>query len=195
MTRGKPLSFDRNEVLTQAMELFWEKGYQMTSMTDLLERMGIQRQSFYNTFGSKEKIFIEAVTLYTRTRSGQIAALLAAPGNPLDNVRQVFRMWQEMSERKDGCGCMLGNSIAEFGLNHPDISNLLKDEITRLENAFHGAFARAAAEGYLPEGKDPKALARSLVVMSQGMALLSKLGYGNEMISDVMKTTEALLIA
>ena len=57
MTRGKPLSFNREEVLARAMDLFWKKGYEKTGMIGLLEHMGIQRQSFYNTFGGKESNF------------------------------------------------------------------------------------------------------------------------------------------
>jgi AcrR family transcriptional regulator len=195
MVRGKPLSFDRDEVLTKAMELFWQKGFMHTSMSELLAHMGIQRQSFYNTFGSKEKIFLEAVVLYTRTMTQKVSAIFDQPGNPLDNVRQVLTMMKEMVEGADACGCMLGNSIAEFGLNHPEISALLKEKIRYLERAFRGAFASAIEQGLLPDSKDPAAMAQSLVAMAQGMALLSKVGTADEMMSGVMKTIEEMITA
>lgn len=195
MVRGKPLSFDRDEVLAKAMELFWKKGFQNTGMTELLDHMGIQRQSFYNTFGSKEKIFIEAVALYARTMAREITAVLGQPGNPIENVRQVLAMMREMVVGADASGCLLGNSIAEFGLNRPEISALLKDKIVRLERAFTQAFTQAIEQGLLPKTKDPSAIAQSLIAMIQGMALLSKLGYTDEMLSGVMKTAEELITA
>lgn len=195
MVRGKPLSFDRDEALAKAMELFWQKGFKHTSMSELLAHMGIQRQSFYNTFGSKEKIFLEAVVLYTRTMTQKVSAIFDQPGNPLDNVRQVLTMMKEMVEGADACGCMLGNSIAEFGLNHPEISALLKEKIRYLEKAFREAFASAIEQGLLPDSKDPAAMAQSLVAMAQGMALLSKVGTADEMMSGVMKTIEEMITA
>lgn len=195
MVRGKPLSFNRDEVLQKAMELFWQKGFQNTGMSELLEHMGIQRQSFYNTFGSKEKIFLEALALYTRTITSELAAVLEQPGNPLGNVRQVLRMMQEMVEGADACGCLLGNSIAEFGITHPQIGALLKEKISRMEGAFIRAFSQAIEQGLLPKSKDPKAMAQSLIVMAQGMALLSKLGCADEMLPGVMKTAEELITA
>ncbi len=195
MVRGKPLSFDRDEVLAKAMELFWQKGFKHTSMSELLDHVGIQRQSFYNTFGSKEKIFLESVALYTRTMTQKVSAVFEQPGNPLDNVRQALTMMREMVEGADACGCLLGNSIAEFGLNHPEISVLLKEKIGFLTKAFQGAFAKAIEQGLLPESKDPAAMAQSLVVMAQGMALLSKIGFADEMMSGVMKTIEEMITA
>ena len=102
MVRGKPLSFDRDEVLAKAMELFWKNGFQNTGMSELLDHMGIQRQSFYNTFGSKEKIFLEAVTLYTQNITKEIAAVLNQPGNPIENVRQVLNILQDEVAGADG---------------------------------------------------------------------------------------------
>ncbi|MYV53641.1 TetR/AcrR family transcriptional regulator [Streptomyces sp. SID3212] len=65
--RGRPLTFDRAAALRRAMETFWELGYEGTKMTDLTEAMGINSTSLYNSFGSKEQLFFEAVALYDNT--------------------------------------------------------------------------------------------------------------------------------
>ena len=191
MTRGKPLSFERDEVLIRAMELFWHKGYEMTSMTDLLEHMGIQRQSFYNTFGSKEKIFIEAITLYADTIFNEFKSLLEQPGNPIENIQQLLKVWEGMVIEYGGC--MLCNSIAEFGPRHDKIADLLRDEVKRIEEAFYRTFDRAIREGYLPESSDARALAHTFVVVAQGMALMTKLGMGKDMLPAVLKSAQVLL--
>lgn len=193
MARGKPLSFDRNEVLEKAMEIFWEKGYVKTGMTELLDHMGIQRQSFYNTFGSKEEVFVEVVKLYSSSVLGRVKSILGQERHPLENMEQLFAMWQEMGEAKEGCGCMMGNSIAEFGLSQEAVGTLLKTQVEGLYEIFYQAFSKARDNGYLAENKDPKALATTFVTISQGMALLSKVGFGKEMLQDVMRVSEDLL--
>lgn len=191
MGRGKPLSFERDKVLYLAMELFWQKGYEMTSMFDLLDHMGIKRQSFYNTFGSKEKIFIEAISLYSETIQKEFSTVLDQPGNPVENVKQTLKMWERMVI--DYGGCMLSNSIAEFSSGHPEMVALLKGKIKLLEEAFYRTFKRAIKEGYLQESSDAMALAHTFIIVSQGMALMSKLGMGKDMLPSVLATAEVLL--
>ncbi len=193
MSRGKPLSFNREEVLERAMDLFWTKGYSQTGMTELLEHMGIQRQSFYNTFGSKENAFLEAIRLYSLATYTKITAILSQDQPPLENLRELFDMWAELAETKEGCGCLMANSIAEFGLSQESVSALLKEQVDQLYLAFHSAFTTAKQRGYLSAEKDPKALAMCYVSMSQGMALLSKMGYGREMLDDALQVSEDLL--
>lgn len=175
------------------MDIFWKKGYEQTSMSDLLEHMSIQRQSFYNTFGSKEKIFIEAITLYTNTIYTEYSTLLDRPGNPIENVRDMLQLWETRVKEYGDCGCMLGNSIAEFAAINPDITALLKHKIQRLEDMFYRTFERAVQEGYLPDTSDARALARTFIVVSQGIALISKLGIGTDMLPAVMTTAQVLL--
>lgn len=193
MTRGKPLSFNREAALERAMDLFWDKGFANTGMTELLAHMGIQRQSFYNTFGSKEEVFIEAIKLYSDATFARIAEILGRDTHPLENIRDLFDMWEAISETREGCGCLMGNSIAEFGLGREDISPLLKEQVNVLHGLYLETFSRARESGYISADKDPEALAMTFVTMSQGMALLSKMGYGREMLDDVLKTAEVLL--
>ena len=193
MTRGKPLSFNREEVLEKAMDLFWSNGYSKTGMTELLDHMGIQRQSFYNTFGSKENAFLEAVRLYSQETNRNIATILGQDRHPLENLKELFDMWEQLAETKEGCGCLMANSIAEFGLSQEAVSALLKEQVDQLYNAFYHAFVKAQENGYLAEDKDPGALAMSYVTMSQGMALLSKMGFGREMLDDALKVSKDLL--
>jgi hypothetical protein len=100
-----------------------------------------------------------------------------------------------MIDGEDTCGCMLGNSVAELGLDHAVVGKLLENNIARLVDMFQSALARAQKQGQLSLEHDPRALAHSIVVMAQGMALMSKLDYGREMISDVIKSVTELIEA
>jgi len=195
MTRGKPKSFDRNDVLAKAMETFWSRGYEATGMTELLEEMGIQRQSFYNEFHSKEQVYEEAIDLYCDTILARIAAELSKPGDPLQNIEDVFKFWEQMAPDANSPGCLVGNSIAESGPQQERLARKLSGRIKQMEDAFYRTLQRAADEGSLPPGRDPRALARTIVATSQGLALLSRVGIAQTMFDDVVETLKSMLYA
>ncbi|MEM7396372.1 MAG: TetR/AcrR family transcriptional regulator [Verrucomicrobiota bacterium] len=176
------------------MELFWSNGYEATGMTDLLDHMGIQRQSFYNTFESKKRVYLEAVEVYARQMLHSIREILTAPGDPLENFQRVFAFWEGLSKEHVCCGCLLGNAIAEFGINDEAVSAMLKTHLEGMEDVFHDGFKRAVDEGRLPGDRNPRALARMLVTVGQGLALLSKTGMEPEKLREVMKTTQQVLL-
>ena len=195
MKPGPTKKFDRDEVLERAMQLFWEQGYEATGMTELIGHMGIGRQSLYDTFGDKRSLYIETLAHYFRTRVGPIMAQLRAPGSPLENVRQVFRMWEKMAEEGHCTGCMVGNSTAEMGYNDTEIQEKLAGYLRALEGAFHDTFVRAEAQGELPRGQSPRDLARHLVNTIQGVALLSKVLRDPGMAKSVIRSSLAMLQA
>ena len=89
MTRGKPLSFDRDQALERAMEFFWNHGYEASGMTDLLEHMGIGRQSLYDTFGDKHSLFVEAIKHYNQRMTHELVSQLNGDGSPLERIRKA----------------------------------------------------------------------------------------------------------
>src|SRR5690349_24968801 len=86
----RPKSFDQDTVLDQAVQLFWERGYEATSMADLEAHLGLGRQSLYNTFGDKQALFLKALERYRNDVGGEALARLNAPGAGLDAIRSVF---------------------------------------------------------------------------------------------------------
>ena len=87
---GRPREFKEQEALSQAMEVFWHKGYEGTSVQDLLEGMGINRGSMYDTFGDKRTLFLKAVEYYRSHVVSRLVAKLAVPGSPLGNIRRTL---------------------------------------------------------------------------------------------------------
>jgi TetR/AcrR family transcriptional repressor of nem operon len=88
MARQK--EFNRDEVLHKAMEVFWMRGYERASIQDLVEHMGISRQSIYDTFGDKHWLFLQALDRYREIQSRKVFAVLERPGSMKKNLRQLF---------------------------------------------------------------------------------------------------------
>lgn len=155
MSRGKPLSFDPNEALLKALDLFWKKGFAKTGMTELLEYMGIQRQSFYNTFGNKEEVFIEALKLYTRSHMDKMNAMMEQDRHPLENIKELFDLMGRASDKKENAAVFV-NSMTEFGDSQDAVGELLKEVVYGSYEVYLQAFTRAIENGYIPETKKPQ---------------------------------------
>ena len=191
--KGRPREFDREEALEQAMNLFWSQGYEATGVADLCDRMGLGRKSLYNTYGDKESLFKEALDHYESAMLGPMLDLLQAPGSGLESVRKVLDMWEQRNVESRTQGCLMANSIAEFGMRAPQFSEQLAAMLGRVEKAFRTALERASAAGELPEGRDPQALARLFTTIGQGLSTVGKLDASGAMVRDSTAVARALL--
>jgi AcrR family transcriptional regulator len=174
MTRGKPLSFDRKEALKSAMEYFWKHGYEATGMTQLLEHMDIPRQSFYNTFGSKEEILFEAIQLYSDSIRQMLREVLEGAETPFEKIDRIFALWEQMGSQNKGTGCFLGNCVAEFGTTHDKVAEMMTDKLQAVHGVFSGIFQEAIEGGDLPADRNAEIMASTMMTYSQGLALMSK---------------------
>ena len=194
MTRGPDKQFDREQALDKAMEVFWAQGYEATGVTELLQEMGIGRQSMYDTFGNKRSLFQEALRRYADEYAGRMITILEAPGSPLGNIDNLFDFWQEMLRERGACGCLMGNTAAELGPHDPEMAAALRFGFERLEQALANTFRRAQAEGELAVDLDADALASLLVVTGQGTALVSKLHGDPRLARRVLSGFRSLLV-
>lgn len=175
------------------MELFWSQGYEATGMSALCDQMGLGRQSVYNTFGDKESLFAEALSHYGRTMLRPMIDLLDAPGSGLANVEAVLEIWEDRAHSDSDHGCLIANSIAEFGMKEPKISKALACLLGEMEAAFYRALKRAEQEGELPPGRDPRALARLLTTMGQGLSAIGKVDPSGAYSHDSIASVRTLL--
>ncbi len=193
---GRPREFDRDQALDRAMQLFWRRGYEKTSMSDLTEALGIGRQSLYGAFGDKRALFVECLERYTDdVLERTVIAPLDAPGSGLTNVRRTLDAWQAYAESDAFQGCLLGNSLAELGMQDPDLDRVIKKKLDRLRAAFERALARAKTDGELGRGTDAAALARSLTAFAQGAAMVAKVWREKSAIRDTLAGAHTLIDA
>lgn len=172
MARTK--EFDPDAVLERALDLFWAKGYEATSMADLVEHLGIGRASLYATYGSKRDLYLKALERYSRRRLGPVE-IVSQPGPVLPALRQLIDFYIGLAAReRPSRGCMIANAAIECGTADPDVARVVMLNWQAIEGALTSALFRARAQGELAPGKDPHALAQLLLVFLQGMVVVGK---------------------
>ncbi|MDP9864061.1 MULTISPECIES: TetR/AcrR family transcriptional regulator [Streptosporangium] len=173
MARTK--EFDPDTALQAALELFWERGYEATSMADLVGHLGIGRASLYATFGGKHDLYLKALRRYLETREPSPVEMLSQPGAALPAVRRLVEFYAEDSIRDQRRrGCMIANAAGELLPGDDAVARFVDANWTALETALASALIRAQAQGELAADRDPRALARFLLVFLQGLRLTAK---------------------
>ncbi|MEU4153229.1 TetR/AcrR family transcriptional regulator [Streptomyces sp. NPDC026659] len=193
MARTK--EFDPDAVLQSALELFWRRGYEATSLTDLVEHLGIGRASIYATFGSKHELYLKAMDRYTETRDPVLLTELSQPGPALPAVRAVVRRFAAEATTPEGRlnGCFVTNTAAELAPHDPAAARRVEISWEHVETLLHSALVRAQAQGELPEDRDPRTLARMLLVLLQGVRIVGKASDDPARVRDAAEQALALL--
>lgn len=172
---ARPKEFDIDTVLQTALELFWQRGYEATSMADLVKHLGIGRASIYATFGSKHELYLKALDRYLQMRNPSPLVLLSQPGPALPAVRAFIEQHvKEASCDKQQRGCLVVNAAMERLPGDALVAQRIAASWESLEAALTSALIRAQAQGELATDKDPHALARFLLVVLQGLRVIGK---------------------
>jgi TetR/AcrR family transcriptional regulator, transcriptional repressor for nem operon len=120
----RPREFDRDAALGRAMKVFWAKGFASTSTEDLLDAMGIGRQSFYNAFGDKRRIYMEALAAYQERTVADHLRRLNDPDSPLMGIKNLLQGLVADDDDLRAMGCMGVGSVGEFGTADPELVKL-----------------------------------------------------------------------
>ena len=166
---GRP-TYDRAEVLQKALDLFWAKGFQGTSMKDLGAALGMHPGSIYAAFGSKEKLFEESLERYAALSAARLEKTLAEFPSPIDGLADHIRGLGNL-DPADGPSraCMLVKTVLETPDDDPVVRRSAEILLRNVEAAFADAFRRAKTRGDLPESADPDHLATWLQMQIFGL--------------------------
>jgi TetR/AcrR family transcriptional repressor of nem operon len=190
---GRPKAFSENDALEKALDIFWQRGYQGVGLSELLDGMGIARQSLYDTFGNKRQLFIRAIEHYRNTRLAGALALLERPGSPTQNVKDVVRFFEQLALDKRARGCLVANSLVEIGPHDREIGELLSQTLQLLEKGILKALRRAQRAGEIPAERSPRAIARALTNALVGMAVTGKMAQSRATVQDIYAGTLTML--
>jgi TetR/AcrR family transcriptional repressor of nem operon len=167
--------FDVDVACEAALELFWRQGYEATSVSDLVESLGIGKASLYATFGTKHELYLTALNRYVSRGNTRIMDDLTKTGRALDAVRGlVERYLAEILDETGRNGCFVVNAAMEMLPKDPEVSRVVERSWDALEVSLTMALSRAKAQGELAENTDPSILAGFLLTVLQGMRVLSK---------------------
>jgi AcrR family transcriptional regulator len=173
---GRPREFDLDQALERALDLFWRKGYEGTSMSDLVETLGITRASLYAAFGSKEGLFRQVMDRY-EAKAGAYRIAADKADNVLETVRLLLN--GPVAMHGDTCnprGCLGVQGALACGAEVEAVRDDLASRRQQGEAAIRRRLERAASEGDLAEDSDPADLARYLSALIYGMAVLASGG-------------------
>lgn len=186
--KGRPREFNVDEALAAALRVFWSKGYEAASLTDLTEAMGITRPSLYAAFGNKESLFRKALDLYEREKLAYVGEALKAPtsrGVAERLLRGSLAMQTSDCEPK---GCMRVISSVSCGAEAESIRADLMARRQSSQRALCERMKRAKEEGDLPEGTDVDGLCAFLGAILGGMSVQAGSGAPKAQLEALVET-------
>lgn len=192
MARTK--EFDPDVVLDRALDLFWQRGYEATSVADLTEHLGIARACIYATFGCKHDLFMKALQRHLELVDARVTAELARPGPAIPAIRGLIdRFVSESCTENRFLGCLVTTAAVELAARDPDVARLVESSWARTETALNSALTRARAQGELSADADPRAMARFLLVFLQGVWVLERAPDAASRLRDAARVATSIL--
>lgn len=183
MAAGRPRSFDTDQALDRAMHVFWRKGYEGTSLSDLTRAMRINAPSLYAAFGNKAALFGKVIDRYEAGPASYMPKALEAPTSRVV-VEQLFKGCVGLQVAKDHPGgCLLVQGAAG------DKASRVRKEVTRrlamAESAIRSRLERARSEGDLPRTAKPADLARYIMAVLDGIAVAGAAGANRKKLQSI----------
>lgn len=180
---GRPREFDPDEALEKAMHLFWSRGYEGTSLSDLTEALGINRPSLYAVFGNKEELFRRVCARYSeRTEHLEKACALATAREAVETF--LFGAADNMIHPEHS-GCLLVTSCLAGSDESEAVRRVLSDARQATVERWKARFERARQEGDLPPDAHPMALAQYVMAISHGMTVHARSGATREELRNI----------
>lgn len=173
---GPDKNFDVGETLQKAKTVFWEKGYDATSISELLAAIGINRSSMYSTFGDKRDLFLAALRSYCEQLAQFAEAQANALESPWESIKTFVRTMASYAAQEPRMGCFANNTSTENIASDLEVSSILNILYDRIETTLENRFDAAKQAGEITNPASPKTLAVMTNSYLQGMNALSRLG-------------------
>jgi len=187
MAMARAKEYEREEVLDRAVSVFWAKGFEATSMSDLVKATGLNTFSMYREFGSKEGLFEAAMESYYRSwLRAMVDPLVAAPG--LSAIRAFFGKFPDMVASRDFMGCLFMNTLAEKNVVGKKAVDRVAEFCDELSGLLEHSILAAQKAGEIPRDKDAKALSRFLLCVVEGLVLHGRVCNDKAEIRNILAT-------
>lgn len=192
---ARPREFDENKVLDEAMNLFWHKGYEATSIQDLITAMGISRGSLYDSFGDKHALFVAVLKRYRQRSHDRFLRILNQPGSVKASIAEMFHfIVNEAIADAKRRGCLLTNSTIELSPHDAEIADVVNFNQQWIQTALHDALYRGQSQGEISADTDTQALAQFLFNSLQGLRVVSKTATDRQALENIVKLTLSMVV-
>ena len=191
---ARPREFDETAVLEAAIQCFWSRGYEATSVRDLAEKMGLTGASMYNAFGDKRSLYRRALDHYVEQSFGDRVGRFERNLAPREAIGSFF---DEIIERslsdKQRKGCMLVNSALEMAPHDPEFQRVVAEVLVQVEGFFRRCAAAGQKDGTITTSQSAEDLARLLLSMLLGIRVLARTRPERGLLEGLMRPVFALL--
>lgn len=190
---ARPLEFDTREALDRVMGVFWRKGYEATSLVDLLNATGLSRSSLYGAFGGKRALFLAGFDHYRQDRAREMEATLAhGPGR---TAIEAFFLKIVSAAEANGVshGCMMINQAIELAPQDPEIRARVQADLQGIEDALARAVERGRRDGSILSRRDARELGRLLALLFPAVQVMARAGGDRSGLQDTLKLALSVL--
>jgi TetR/AcrR family transcriptional regulator, transcriptional repressor for nem operon len=175
--RGRPREFDMDQALDQAIRVFCERGYNATSIGDLIDAMGLASGSIYKAFRDKHAVFLAALDRHVVLRKEQIAAAARSAKPARERLRDVLAFFVESSKGAEGRrGCMIVGSAVELAIVDREVAARVAASLGKNEAFLAELIREGQVDGSISAAIDPEQTARVMVCLTQGLRVVGKSG-------------------
>lgn len=172
---GRPRNFDEQQVIDRAMELFWTRGYEATSVSDLSAGLGLHPGSLYRAFGDKQALFLRALARYRDSQGRTVGPALLAGGPVLPRIRALLiGLIEVAAEQEKPRGCLVANTVGELLPGDKDVRSSVADVLSDVEQGFLQGLRVAARQGEIASTLDLPGWAATLTMLVQGLQVVVK---------------------
>lgn len=192
---GPQKQFEIDTALDKALAVFWRQGFEMTSVQDLVDGMGINRASLYDTFGNKTELYKLALQRYIDKAQAEMRErLLNSPGPIAERLMNYFISLNTAHKNGDRhFGCFLNNTAVELGPHYPEIAAMVRDTWAGMEDMFRFLLDEAVKKHELPPDTDTAAIAATINMTLQGISVMAKAGTPEQHLGQIIGTVLSLL--
>jgi len=186
--------FNEETVLNKAMELFWKKGFHATSMQDLVDNLGINRASLYDTFGGKQALFDCVFKRYQHNSSEYLTAFFESQSSVKEGFYKLMeRAVQESINDVDAKGCFVVNTTTELVPGDKNIELKLIENRERIETIFYNFLQKGVASNEIDAKKDLKSIASFIFTMYSGLKVITKINSNQKKLLNTIKIALSVL--
>jgi TetR/AcrR family transcriptional repressor of nem operon len=181
---GRSKEFEENTVLQKAMEVFWHQGYEKTSMSDLVEQMGIHRKSLYDTFGDKHSLYLKVMDRYREYSTARLKSEILRADTAYQAIQYIFDYIIEGNDDKH-CGCLFVNATTEMGPWDQVVVKKSEEAFSEAENFITEIIKKGQENGELSCSYDDEVLGEVLHNALLGLRVLVKTSASKEKMHNI----------